>query len=178
MKRVLFHLLMLTLVSGCDKLSTTGKGGVYVNNSIDIELRSAFVGGAIANPSEGSSHRFHMYEGSYQEGPRWDEVKETVYIEGFRHTGKDYSNFADCIDGIAICGLHSISDLSVSLNQGRYEGGNDAVSAVKINGYSFGEYDKEGNQIKDSQIDIDIILKDGRTISIRYSGKTPYDGYY
>ena len=44
MEKFLFYLLMLPLVFGCDKLSTTGKGGVYVNNSINIELRSAFVG--------------------------------------------------------------------------------------------------------------------------------------
>ena len=178
MKRFLFYLLMLPLVFGCGKLPTTNKGGVYVNNSIDIELRSAFVGGGIADPSVGSSHRFHMYEGNYQEGPLWDEVKEVVYIGGFRHSGKDYSNLADCIDEIAINGLPSIGSLSVTMNQGRYEGGNEFVSAVRINEYSFGEYDKEGNQIKNSQIDIDIILKDGRTISVRYSGKTPYDGYY
>ena len=32
-----------------------------------------FMGGGIANPSNGSSHRCHMYEKYYEYGPNWDE---------------------------------------------------------------------------------------------------------
>ena len=116
MKRFLLALLALPLFLGCNDIQPTGKYGIFVNDLLETELKSAFFGGAVANPSLGT--------------------------------------------------------LVIPLNQGKYEGGNELVSSVKIANYSFGSQDEK------AQIDIRITLKDNQTIDILYSGPAHYDGYY
>lgn len=172
MKRFLLALLALSLFLGCNDIQPTGKYGIFVNDLLETELKSAFVGGAVADPSIGSSHRLHIYEKNYSSGPRWNEVKEVVHITGFRYTGTDYPNLGACISSITVNGPSSIGTLAIPLNQGKYEGGNELVSSVKIANYSFGSQDEK------AQIDIRITLKDNQTIGILYSGPAHYDNYF
>lgn len=172
MKKILLALLALPLFLGCNDIQPIGKYGIFVNDLLETELKSAFVGGAVADPSIGSSHRLHIYEKNYSSGPRWNEVKEVVHITGFRYTGTDYPNLGACISSITVNGTSSIGTLVIPLNQGKYEGGNELVSSVKIANYSFGSQDEK------AQIDIRITLKDNQTIDILYSGPAHYDGYY
>ena len=178
MKRLFLALLALPLFLGCSDLQPTGKYGIFVNDLLETELKSAFFGGAVADPSLGSSHRLHIYEKSYSSGPRWDEVKEVVHITGFQYTGTDYSNLGTCISSITVNGPSSIGTLAIPLNQGRYEGGNELVSSVKITNYTFSSKDENGIAKGKAQIDIRITLKDNQTIDILYSGPAQYDNYY
>lgn len=178
MKRFLLFLAIIPVFFGCNKVSSSKKSGLYINGQLETELRSAFAGGGCANPNEGDSNRMHIYEGYYSEGPNWSEVKEKVLIEGFSHTGKTYSGLGETINSIKVNGLSSIDGLWIPMNQGNYEGGNEQVASVKIVKYSLGKLDNKGNQIEDSEIEIEISLKDSQTISIIYSGLTPYDDYF
>ncbi|MCQ2175532.1 MAG: hypothetical protein MJY80_04125 [Bacteroidales bacterium] len=179
MKRILLLLATIPIFFGCEKMQPSGNNGIYVNDKLECELKSAFVGGGTADPDEGHSSRMHIYEDYYSAGPSWKEVKERVWIYGFYHNGKEYSSADEFIDGIVLNGLSSIGNIKIPMNQGKYEGGNEQVSSVSIVKYSLGKYDDKGVcQKEDSQININITLKDNQTISIIYSGLTPYDGYY
>lgn len=193
MKRLLLFLAIIPVFFGCNKVSSSeisvkndintsdrwdGKSGLYVNGQLETELRSAFAGGGCANPNEGDSSRMHIYEGYYSEGPIWSEVTEKVLIQGFNHNGKTYSGLGETINSIKINGLSFMDNLLIPMNQGIYEGRNEQVTSVKIVKYSLGKYDGRGNQIEDAEIEIEISLKDSQTISIIYSGLTPYDNYF
>lgn len=178
MKRILLALLTLPLFWGCNDIQPTGKYGIFVNDLLETELKSAFAGGAVANPSLGSSHRLHIYEEYFTKGPQWDKVKEAVLVTGFLYTGTDYSNLGDCLSSITVNGLSSVGTLVIPLNQGKYEGGNELVSSVTVASYSLGTLNDDGSPKANAQIDIRITLKDSRTIDILYRGPTPYDDYY
>lgn len=200
MKRLLLFLVIVPVFFGCNKVSPSinnvesninsvenginvgdqwdGKSGLYINGKLETELRSAFAGGGTANPAEGHSNRMHIYEKYYSEGPIWSEVKEKVLINGFSYTGKTYSGLGETINRIKLSGLSFTDELYIPMNQGNYEGGNEQVSSVKIVKYSLGKYDSNGKQIENAEIEIEISLKDSQTISIIYSGLTPYDNYF
>lgn len=178
MKRLLLALLIVPLFWGCNDIQPTEKNGIFIDNRLETELKSAFAGGAIANPSAGHSHRLHIYEEYFTEGPKWNEVKEDVLVTGFLHRGTDYPNLGDCISSLTVNGPSSIGTLVIPLNQGKYEGGSELVSSVTIASYSLGTLNDDGSTKENARIDIRITLKDSRTIDIRYSGPTPYDGYY
>lgn len=179
MKKILLFLVIIPIFFGCEKERPSEKSGIYVNGQLECELKSAFVGGGIADPNEGHSSRMHIYEDYYSAGPSWTEVKERVGIYGFSHNGIEYSSAGEFINRIELYGISSIGNIIIPMNQGKYEGGNEQVSSVSVAKYSLGKYDDEGlRQIEDSQINIKITLKDNQTISILYSGVTPYDGYY
>lgn len=182
MKRFLLFLVIIPVFFGCNKISSSGqwdgKSGLYINGQLETKLRSAFAGGGIADPAEGRSHRMHIYEGYYSDGPDWDEIQEKVLIQGFRHTGKTYSGIGEAINSIAIQGLSSIDEIYIPMNQGNYEGGNEMVTSVKIVEYSLAKFDNKGNRIGDGEINIQISLNNNQTISIIYSGPIPYDNYF
>ena len=179
MKRFLLLLVIIPLFFGCEKEQPFEKNGIYVNGQLECELKSAFAGGGVADPDEGYSSRMHIYEDYYSTCPSWKEVKEKVWIYGFYYNGKEYSSAGEFINGIELNGISSMGNTYIPMNQGKYEGGNEQVSSVRIIKYSLGKYDDNGlGQIEDSQINIRITLKDNQTISIFYSGLTPYDGYY
>lgn len=192
MKRFLLFLVIIPVFFGCNKVSPSknsvenginvgdqwdGKSGLYINGKLETELRSAFAGGGTANPAEGHSNRMHIYEKYYSKGPIWSEVKEKVLINGFSYTEKTYSGLGETINHIKLKGLSFTDELYIPMNQGNYEGGNEQVSSVKIVKYSLGKYDSNGKQIENAEIEIEISLKDSQTISIIYSGLTPYDNY-
>lgn len=155
------------------------KDGTYV-----FPIGSVFVGGAVANPSEGSSHRCHFYTQKFSEGPNWDEVMSLVYIGGFRWRDVEYTKPGQFIDLIILNFPDEIPGLGttiqIPMEQGKYNGGNDLIKDVKINSYQFATFaDYSGTQNKDADIDIVITTTAGDKISLIFKNDvTPYDGYY
>ena len=173
----------LLLSVGCDKYTCDepSSSGVYLGGKRVVSIGSTFMGGGTADPSKGSSHRYHMYEQYFEQGPSWDQVASVVTITGFRYTGVTYSEPGQFIDFIGIS--ESVLDLDtpllIPLEQGEYKGGCDLVSSVRITNYDFGTVKDQitGDKNDDGKIDIVISLKDGRTLRIHYRGKILYDGY-
>lgn len=192
MRRVLMVFSGLLLLVGCDKyagsdeLASISDGpassGIYVGGKCVVPIGSTFMGGGVADPNKGSSHRCQMYEQYFAQGPSWDEVASVVAISGFRYTGVTYSEPGQFIDYIGIGGaiLSLDAPLRIPLEQGKYKGGCEQVSSVKITNYNPGTVKNRitGDMNDDGKIDIVISLKDGRTLLIHYRGKILYDGYY
>ena len=110
-----------------DEDGTLNRELVTKNSGLEkvIPIGSVFVGGAVADPKMGSSHRCHFYDEAFTEGPQWNEVAERIFIEGFRHKGIEYTAPGQYIDKIRIR-LDSSSGvgnwLQIPMNQGKYEG--------------------------------------------------------
>lgn len=165
--------------------ATKADGGTFTKDgTLVYSIGSVFVGGGIADPSKGSSHRCHFYQEKFEKGPRWNEVEALVTIYGFRYTGVEYNLPGQYIDQIIIKGLDESLGfgvcLDIPMNQGKYEGGNKLIKDVQIKSYQFASYiDYEGHQNKDADINIVITSTDGDIITIRFANDvTPYDGYY
>lgn len=163
--------------------STADNGTLTMNGSLVYSIGSVFVGGAIANPEKGSSHRCHFYQEKFTEGPRWNEVEAIVEVYGFRHSGIDYNEQGQYIDQIIINGLDESlgfgARLDIPMNQGKYEGVNELIKDVRIKSFKFASYNDEGQQNKDADINIVITSTAGDNITIRFANDvTPYDGYY
>ena len=159
------------------------KNKLAIGNKKSYPIGSVFVGGGVADPTIGASHRCRFYSETFTEGPLWDKVREMIYINGFRYLGVEYTAPGQYIDHIAIYGLdpslHYGEELNIPMNQGKYEGGCDLVKDVKINTYQFSTYQADHyTKNDDARIDIRIEMKDGTIISILFAGVTPYDGYY
>ena len=184
MKRILFLAALATMVMACEKYTSDKpeSSGVYLNGRRVVPIGSTFMGGGVAEPSKGSSHRCHMYEYGYEKGPLREEATSVVTILGFRHTGITYSKPGQFIDMIVIDGsvLKLDAPLVIPLEQGVYQGGCEQVSAVRIQNYDAGTVKNSttGAMNDDGKIDMAISLTDGRTLRIHYRGKIPYDGYY
>ena len=184
MKKLVLFAALAVIVTSCERYMSDGHGssGVYLNGERIFSIGSTFMGGAISNPSLGSSHRCNMYEKNYNSGPNWNEVSPIVFIRGFRYSGVTYSALGEIIETIWISKdvLNQDSPLVISLEQGKYKGGCDTVSSVKITNYSAGTIKNSvtGEMNADGKIDILITLTDGRSLRIHYRGKIPYDGYY
>ena len=184
MKRILFLAALATMVMACEKYTSDKpeSSGVYLNGRRVVPIGSTFMGGGVAEPSKGSSHRCHMYEYGYEKGPMWEEATSVVTIFGFRHNGITYSKPGQFIDTIVIDGsvLKQDAPLVIPLEQGVYQGGCEQVSAVRIQNYDAGTVKNSttGAMNDDGKIDMAISLTDGRTLRIHYRGKIPYDGYY
>ena len=184
MKRILFLAALAVLVMACEKYTSDNpeSSGVYLNGRRVVPIGSTFMGGAIAEPSKGSSHRCHMYEYGYEKGPRWEEATSVVTIIGFRHTGITYSKPGQFIDMIVIDGsvLKLDAPLVIPLEQGVYQGGCEQVSSVRIQNYTAGTVKDRmtGKMNDDGKIDMAISLTDGRMLRVHYRGRIPYDGYY
>ena len=171
--------LVIKLSDGTEA-KTTNKLAIGTKKSYPIG--SVFVGGGIADPSEGSSHRCHFYAESFTEGPNWDENPSMIYIGGFRYKGTEYTAPGQFIDYIGIkldSSLGYGEYLQIPMNQGKYKGGCDFVKDVKINSYKFSTYQEDMYTLNDdAKIDIRILMNDGTAIAILFAGKTPYDNYY
>lgn len=183
---VLVIILSFCCLMGCDRMQS----GNTDDNALVVEpagktypIGSVFVGGGIADPSEGSSHRCHFYQEKFEEGPLWNEVEALIEIYGFRHSGVEYSEAGQYVNQIIINGLDESlglgSVLDIPMDQGMYEGGNDLIEGVQIISYKFASYiGTEENQNKDADINIVITTVSGSTITIRFANDvTPYDGY-
>ena len=194
--------LMALVLSGCEKVNsdanavkdaltikpaalTKSDNGVKMQDgSVVYSIGSVFVGGGVANPSKGSSHRCHFYQEKFTEGPSWDEVAALVVIWGFRYAGVDYTQPGQYIDQIYINGIDESlglgAYLSIPMEQGKYKGGNPLVSDVRIVSYQFSSYNQaQGSLNSDAKIHIIITTKAGDVITLLYENDvTPYDGYY
>lgn len=182
----------LFLLVGCDKYTGDDEpasssdelamSGVYLDGECIVPIGSTFMGGGVADPNKGSSHRCNMYEQFFEYGPSWDLVTSVVAISGFQYTDVTYSKPGQIINYIGINGtvLNLDTSLAISLEQGEYKGGCELVSSVMITNYNAGTVKNRitGEKNDDGKIDIAISLKDGRTLCIHYRGKVLYDGYY
>ena len=76
MKRILFLAALATMVMACEKYTSDKpeSSGVYLNGRCVVPIGSTFMGGGVAEPSKGSSHRCHMYEYGYEKGPLREEA--------------------------------------------------------------------------------------------------------
>ena len=179
---MLFAGLLLSV--GCEKYTSDepSSSGVYLGEKCIVSIGSAFMGGAIVNPTKGSSHRCHMYENQFSTGPSWDQVASVVTITGFRYAGVTYSKPGQYIDFIGISGavLDLDTPLAIPLEQGEYKGGCDLVSSVRIKTYDGSTVKNQitGDMNDDGKIDLVLSLKDGRTLRIHYRGKILFDGYF
>jgi hypothetical protein len=174
----------LLLLVGCEKYASDqpSSSGVYLDGKCIVSIGSTFWGGAIANPNKGSSHRCNMYQEYFEHGPSWDQVASFVSITGFRYTGVTYSEPGQFIDFIGISGavLDLDTPLLIPLEQGKYKGGCDLVSSVRIDNFDGSTVKDQitGDMNDDGKIDIVISLKDGHTLRIHYRGKILHDGYF
>lgn len=183
-KRFIALLIALAIsfsFSGCETLRTSDKNGVFINERLHAETKSAFIGIQMYE----RLHVLRFYEGYYSESPYLpsSSVKEKVVIYGYldvnwRTGGCLISR--EYIHTIVLYNLPSIGDLTIPLNNGIYEGGNELVSSVTINEYSFGGYFYYTYEFleRENSVDIHIVLTDKKRIDIRYSGITPHDGAY
>lgn len=196
-----FAALMALLLSGCEKVNsdenavkdaltikpaalTKSDNGVKMQDgTVVYSIGSVFVGGGVADPSKGSTHRCHFYQEKFTEGPNWDEVAALVSIWGFRYTGVEYTQPGQYINHIYINGIDESlglgSYLSIPMEQGKYKGGNELISDVRIVSYQFSSYNQaQGNLNSDANIHIVITTKAGDIITLLYQNDvTPYDGY-
>ena len=175
-------LTVKTVKSGMATRADNGmvsKDGTYI-----FPVGSVFVGGAIADPNRGSSHRCHFYTEKFTEGPNWDDVPCLVYIGGFRWKDVEYTKPGQYVDLIVLNFPNEIPGLGtliqIPMEQGKYNGGNDLVKDVTINSYKFASYaDHSGTQNKDADIDIVITTTAGDKLSLVFKNDvTPYDNYY
>lgn len=171
------------VITKSDGTEVKTKNKLAIGSKKSYPIGSVFMGGGVADPNKGSSHRCHFYQDSFTEFPYCDdEAPLMIYISGFRYTGTEYTAPGQFIDFISISLDQSLGygdSLLIPLNQGKYKGGCDLVKDVKINSYKFSTYKEDLYTLNDDgKIDIRILLKDGTKISILFAGKTPYDGFY
>ena len=99
-------------------------------------------------------------------------VEALVEIYGFVYNGIDYTDHSLCIENIVINGLDEAlglgNNLSIKMNQGKYEGDNNLIKDVQINSYKLHPVDDELRK-NDSDINIIITAISGVIITIRYS---------
>lgn len=199
-----FAALLLICLSGCETLNSEEDYSSYPNaliikpaqesrvnaglltkeGTVLYSFGSAFVGGGIADPNEGSSHRCHFYRESFMNAPNGPETEPIVYIEGFRHAGTDYTKPGQLIDRIYLLGLDESlglgENLDIPLNQGKYEGGNKLIKDVRIDHYQF-ETDITtflGEKNKEAKIDIVITSMAGDILIIHFANAAiRNDGY-
>lgn len=181
MKRIVLLIASAMLVMACEKYMSNdpGSSGIYMDGKRLVPIGSVFIGGGIADPAKGASHRCHMYEEYFSTGPRWDEVPSIVTMFGFRVAGASYSGPGQYLNHIIIDNavLNTDRPLIITFQQGEYKGGNEQVASVRIRNYDFGTVNDNGRRNGDGKIDIVISLTDGRTLRLHYRGTMPYDGY-
>ncbi len=174
MNRLLFLAALAVLVIGCEKWTgeDSSKNGLYLDGKRIVSLRSAFNGGSMAG--NGTSTRCRIYEMEYEEGPRWNEVSEVVYLLGYYYSGKEYLSAGQTLSGISVFfpddsfGLGE--SLLIPMTQGEYDGRCEKVSSVNVLDYSY----LSSGEVK---VEIEITLMDGRNLRIHYNGIAKPDGY-
>ncbi|MBR3526245.1 MAG: hypothetical protein IKN88_00525 [Bacteroidales bacterium] len=146
---------------------------IKLENAEDLliyPIKSAFSGGGVYR--DGHSHRCRFYSDYYSSGPDLYRVEALVEIYGFVYNGIDYTDHSLCIENIVINGLDEAlglgNNLSIKMNQGKYEGDNNLIKDVQINSYKLHPVDDELRK-NDSDINIIITAISGVIITIRYS---------
>lgn len=183
MKKLIFFIFVSLFFVGCEKEpepEPMGSGGIYINGVLEKGLKSSFAGG-YSRPyeSEGTIYVrretfLNLYEKSYESYPTLlVDVRPNVQIHCTEeYSEKTYASSEETVDKIQIFDMPSIGDLFIRMIQGEYDGTNELVSSVSLNEYVRDNKEK-GYACR---VSIDIVLKDGRKISISYNGKWKPDG--
>ena len=186
----LIKLLSLCALCACvftacsnDDDSDANANVITCNGNVCAHLASAFVGGGVADPTEGHSSRLSIFDKSYTSYPSGEVAK--VRIEGFYHTNKTYKGNGDHLEMIRL-GFVDKHEVNISLNQGVFEGKdapggtNTHVSSVTIHSFSLDETSPNGESDRkwNANIHITIKMDDSSVIEVKYSGKVLLDGMY
>lgn len=176
MKTFLYSLSVLffiALIVSCGKEDTegAGKNGIYLEGNRILSFKSAFCGGGVPTPDRTGSH-IYIFEKNFSNQPDWKHVTASFEVGAIRYKDKDYTAPGSDIVSIIIRLPQSISGLgngfSCNLEDGKYKGGCDKVYDVRVLSYDV-------SVSNGSNINLEIILTDGRILSILYSGKTRLD---
>jgi len=176
MKTFLYSLSVLffiALIVSCGKEDTegAGKNGIYLEGNSILSFKSAFFRGSSPTPDRTGSHLF-IFEKDFSKQPDWKQVTASFEVGAIRYNDKDYTTPGSDIVSVIIRLPQSISGLgngfSFNLEDGKYKGGCDKVYDVRVLSYDV-------SVSNGSHINIEIILTDGRVLSILYNGKTLLD---
>lgn len=171
---VQFTALLLVSCNKDDDYEEFKRNGVYLNGYLHYELKSAFDGGAIADPSEGIFYRLHLYEDEYKVSPTWD--KAAISISGFRYNDKTYNSWKECLETITIKELPDVGTIDINLDQGVYNGDNEQVKSVRINEFAYHpEWAFSTRAVFQPYFDITILLSNGTIVGIKYCGEVSFD---
>ncbi|MBQ7640344.1 MAG: hypothetical protein IJS91_05060 [Bacteroidales bacterium] len=174
---------------GSDNALTIRPAGASKAETLTYPIKSVFIGGGVADPEQGSSHRCHMFEEAFTACPDVQKVTAIVEVYGFRFKGVEYKSLAQAINEIYINGLDEALGLGtrliIFLNQGKFDendnrGSNGLIKSVRIDSYKGSSYNEEKKRKnKDADMRIVITSKAGDILKICYThGYTPYDGYF
>lgn len=156
---------------GKNESSELNGNGFYLQEQRILSLKSAFLGGSSPSPDK-SSFRLYLYEKKYSKQPGWKQVSASFEVGSTRYNDKDYTAQGSDIESIIIRFPQSISGLgngiTLFMGDGKYKGNCELVNNVHILQYDV-------SVSKGSQIHIEILLTDGRILSIKYNGKTYAD---
>lgn len=168
-----FSVVAFVLVS-CGKYDSNGneKNGIYLEGYRILLLKSAFYSGGSTPDRTGS--RLYVFERDYSKQPDWKQETASFEVGTIRFKDKDYTSPGSDIVSVMIRLPQSISGLgngfSFNLEDGKYKGGCDKVYDVRVLSYDV-------SVSNGSHINLEIILTDGRVLSILYNGKTRLDEY-
>ena len=188
----LFAALLLACLTGCETLdinkenqnalvikpsrhTNVDPSALTREGTLIYTLGSVFVGGGI-DPEEGlSSYDCELFHGKYSQWPHWYEDTPLVAIGATRYYNVEYTKPGQEIDLICIKGLDESLGLgtviSITMNQGKYEGGNELIKSVSIYSYRFiVDNTYMGDKTPKADIDIVISSKAGEIINIHFFG--------
>ena len=156
--------------------------GIYLDGVRPCKLESAFRGGVLWDDDNiYAKDHWDFYDNHYVDYP--SETIPRIIINGTEYRGTTYTNSEwKKVDRIRIYGAPLMGDFDIPLNQGEYEAGSHPdVASVTSNKFSItrvkGRYNGYNDEFYEmADIDIRIILNDGKIIDIIYDGPQPWDG--
>lgn len=189
----LFAALLLACLTGCETLdinkenqnalvikpsrhTNVDPSALTKEGTLIYTLGSVFVWGGINVEKGLSSSMCELFRGEYSQHPLWDVEEALVVIETTRYGDVEYTKPGQMIDMIHIIGLDESlglgTVLSIPMNQGKYEGGNELIKSVSINSYRLNIVDLSFGGDKTPKVNIDIVIssKAGDVINIHFAG--------
>lgn len=159
-----------------------GYGSVTYNGDEVFEINSVYVHGSVCpDPTMGSTNRISMFSECFKSNPEQFYPSEKICISdaeigigGFvpaEHELPYYSS--SYMTNLTIDNVLPSGKLCIPLKDGKYAGGNELVSSVSFEMFSF----EEGDKWTTAQIKIIVSLTDGSQLAISYDGASAYDGW-
>ena len=194
MKKLVFILSVLAVISGCSKwldpnasfknaliikpaASTKAVNGIQSPDGATIyTIGSAFNGGSVPMANR-LCKRYWFYQKQFEKYPGHEE-SPLVFIEG-KGDSRDYKD-VECIFVIRISGIDESLGLGtllvIPMEDGRYNGGNPLIKDVQIKSFKMSSV-TDGVTNPDANINIVITTTTGAVLTISYvDAATLYDG--